>query len=121
MTLLLIRERGKFTRDIGKVFVCELCMTGFIKYVVLEFDEDDFASNLDDCIANVDILRTFSYTLPGRSKQTKRKRGPPARSVKINIYHLPEASIVPKFKNCPKKGQDPISVQHMDQGYAKYL
>ena len=95
------------------------CILTYI-FQIFDYDDDaDFQVNINNCIANVDLLRSFGASLPGKSKQTKRKRGPPVRSVKIKLYNLPEGSKVPRFNNCPKKGRDPLLVEHMNEGYGK--
>ena len=74
-----------------------------------------------NCIANVDLLRSFGASLPCKSKQTKLKHGPPVTSVKIKLYNLPEGSKLPRFNNCPKTGIDPLLIKHMNVGYGKKL
>ena len=69
----------------------------------------------------MDLLRSFGSTLPGRSRAVKRKRGPPTRSVKFKIYHLPDGSAVPRFNNCTKKGRDGLLIQHMADGYGNFV
>ena len=46
----------------------------------------------------------------------KKSPGPKRRTVKIKIYHLPDASEMPNF-NC--KPADPKIKQHMDHGYGE--
>ena len=65
-----------------------------------------------NAIDSVDTLRHQKYT----KKSTLKKRGPQARSLSITLYHLPEASKLPRFK----KSDDELMQQHMQQGYGEY-
>ena len=79
-----------------------------------------FNENLDRCLADVTSIRR-SYSLPGSTGQIKRKRGPPVRSVKVKVYHLPEAGNVPRFNNCPRKGRDSLLIEHMERGFGEII